>query len=199
MYRPIKPLGFDRTNPEHALVDLLVEELHTLEGDEIVYWCLRNVKIVNEDNIANNETPYLDELDDVYMEKSSGDGKYLFYNPVYVAGKLEKNPIIQELGRMGLATIEDADLYVNIAHFHAKIGQAPKGGDIFRITNFVKDENGELKDKFTYYKVSHPTPVDLHNYQYVNYQIYAEQTNMNDIPAEVLTYFVDDEYKEKNL
>lgn len=199
MYRPIKPLGFDKTNPEHALVDLLVEELHTLEGGEIIYWCLKNVKLLDAEKIANNETPYVDELDDVYMEKSSDDGKYLYFEPERLAGKLEINPIIHELGRLGLATIEDADLYVNIAHFHSKMNQAPEGGDIFRITNLIKDENGELKDDYVYYKVSNATPVDLHNYQYINYQIHSEQTNMNDIPAEILNYFVDDEYMKKNL
>jgi hypothetical protein len=105
MYRPYKPLGFDKTNPEHALVDLLVEELHTLEGGEIIYWCLKDPKVLNEEALINNETPYTDELDDIYMEKSSGDGKYLFYEPELLPGKLEINPIINELGRLGLATI----------------------------------------------------------------------------------------------
>lgn len=196
MYRPVKPLGFDIDNPEHALVDAMTEEMHELESAEIIYWKLKKFSEVQDElNATPSGGEYLDELDKTYGEKSSGDATLRYEEPQKVSGKMEKNPIIHELSRMGLLTIEEIDFYVNIAHIHSKLETAPGDGDVFRVTFMIKDANGDLKDRYVYYKVSNITPVDLFMYQYVNYQIRGEQTNMVDVPSEILNHYIDNEYK----
>jgi len=93
-----------------------------------------------------------------------------------------------------LIKTEQLDLYVNIAHAHEKLERPPSGGDVFRITFLIRDVDGELKEKLVYYKVSNSHPIDLYNYQYVNYQINGEQTNMMDVPDEIKNYFTDNEF-----
>ena len=187
---------FEPTNPEHSLVDALTEEIHKFEGPELVYWVHKTPQEI--DAATEDATPggdsYLDDLDEVYGEKSSGDAKLEFFEPIMVYGKVDVEPIIQELMRLGLIETEQLDLYVNIAHAHEKLERPPNGGDVFRITFLIRDVDGELKEKLVYYKVSNCHPVDLYNYQYVNYQINGEQTNMMDVPDEIKNYFTDNEF-----
>ena len=193
MYRPMKPKMHDPTNPEHSLVDAMTVEIHSLESPEIVYWSMKTAEEIDEENAILNPDadPYLDELDEVYGEKSSDDGKLMFHEPVVdFYAKVDINPIIQELTRLGLAQIEEIDVYVNIAHAQEKLYGPPKGGDVLRITFMIRDYNGELKEHLVYFKVSSVDPVDLYNFQYINYQINCEQTNMMDVPDEIKNYYI---------
>ena len=97
MYRPIKPLGFDIDNPEHALIDAMTEEMHELESAEIIYWKLKKFSEVQDELNNTSGGEYLDDLDKTYMEKSSGDGILKYEEPIKVSGKIEKNPIIHAL------------------------------------------------------------------------------------------------------
>lgn len=191
MYRPHKPLGFEPANPEHSLVDAFTYEIHSLEGPEIVYW---KVKTHTEVDTARQEadpnaSSYLDDLDQTYGEKSSDIGKLEFYDPVKISGKLDSSPILHELLRLGLITKHEIDLYINIAHATDTLDGPPRMGDVFRITYMIRDKNGDLQEYLVYYKVSTINPVDLYNYQYINYQINAEQTDMADVPASILEYY----------
>lgn len=197
MFRPTSPTMFCPSNSEHSLVDALTEEIHMLESPEIIYWRLKKPEEIDAEpeNIISGES-YLDDLDKVYGEKSSKEGKLLYKDPVRVYGKIDIQPIINELQRLGLITTKQIDLYLNIAHAHEKLGEVPKGGDVFRVTYLIRDINGELKEKYVYYHLSNVTEVDLYNFQYVNYQLFAEQTNMMDVPDEIKQYFIDNEFKK---
>lgn len=195
MYRPLTPNMFEPNNPEHSLVDAMTEEVHMLESPEIFYWKIKKEEEIEAEPEYNNvDDPYLDDLDTVYGEKSSGDGKYLFHDPVRVYGKIDIEPILNELSRLGLTTINQIDFYLNIAHCHDRLGRPPAGGDTFRVTYLIRDNNGDLKNKYIYYVVSNTNEVDLYNYQYINYQIWAEQTNMMNVPDEVKQYFINNEF-----
>jgi hypothetical protein len=186
--RPIQPLIYDPNNPEHDLIDVITEEIHQLESPEVYYW-----SVIKQETAISEEIPgaggYLDELDKVYGEKSSGDGVLMFREGKRMYGKLETNPIIQELARMGLSQIEQIDFYVNIALSKEILGEAPKPGDIFSKTALIRNEAGELKKERTFYEVGAVNPVDIYNYQFINYQIEAEQTSLDQIPDSIKKFF----------
>lgn len=193
MFRPMTPRMFEPDNPEHTLVDLLTTEMHQLESPEIVYWKVKMPDVVDAEThrVDPTATNYLDDLDKVYGEKSSGDGLTKYYQPEQIFGKLDSQPIIQELLKMGLITKTEIDLYVNIAHIQDVLGRPPMGGDLFRITYLIRNPDGELKGYYVYYEVSTVWPVDLYNYQYINYQINAEQTNMSNVPDEIKNFDIE--------
>lgn len=193
MFRPFKPLGFEPLNPELSLIDQFTTEMHKLESAEVIYWSRKPTDVVDaERTIADPDADsYLDDLDEVYGEKSSDTGKHEFYDPVQVYGKLDINPIIQELTRMGLSQIEEIDFYMNIAHAQDVLDGPPKMGDVFRITFLIRDKDGENQEHLVYYTVGTINPVDLYNYHYVNYQINAEQTSLQNCPTEIQNYYVD--------
>jgi hypothetical protein len=196
MFRSIAPRMFDPLNSEHSLVDALTEEMHMSESPEIIYWRLKKPEEIDALPENINSESYLDDLDKVYGEKSSKEGKLLYKDPVRIYGKIDIQPIINELQRMGLTTIKQIDLYINIAHAHERLEEVPKGGDVFRVTYLIRDTDGELKDKYVYYHIANVTEVDLYNYQYINYQLFAEQTNMMDVADEIKQYFIDNEFKK---
>lgn len=194
MYRPQAPTMFEPNNPEHSLVDMLTEEIHMLESPEIIYWKLKKPEDLEENFEYIGGDNYLDELDKEYGEKSSGTGKLLHYDPVRVYGKIDIEPIVNELIRLGLVTKRDIAFYVNIAHIHEKLGCPPKAGDIFRVTYMIRDNNGDIKYKFVYYHVANVNEVDIYNYQYINYQIWAEPTNMMDVQEIIKQYKIENQF-----
>lgn len=183
-------------NSEHSLVDAMTEEVHMLESPEIIYWKLKKPEDLEENFEYTGGSNYLDELDKVYGEKSSGTGKLIHHDPVRIYGKIDIEPIVNELARLGLITKKEIDLYINIAHAHEKLGEPPKGGDIFRITYMIRDNKGDLKYKFVYYHISNVNEVDVYNYQYINYQIWGEQTNMMDVADIIKQYNIQNEFKK---
>lgn len=202
MYRPMSPNMWEPNNPEHSLVDAMTEEVHMLESPEIIYWRLKKEEEIDAENEYTNEGSeyeydgYLDELDKEYGEKSSGEGKLLYHKPIVVYGKIDIEPILNELSRMGLTTINQIDFYMNIAHCHERLERPPIGGDVFRVTYFIRDNKGDLKNKYIYYEVSNVNEVDLYNYQYINYQIWAEQTNMMNVEDSVKQFHINNEFKK---
>jgi len=196
MFRPTEAKMFEALNPEHSLVDAMTQEIHILESPELYYWSVIKPEKATAENLPGSGD-YLDELDQTYGEKSSGDGKLMFRDPVRMYGKLETNPIIAELTKMGLAQIEQVELYINIALAHELLNESPKGGDFFGRANLIRGMDGTLKKTYTFYEVGVVNPVDLYCYQYINYQLEAEQTSMDNIPDSVRN-FLTSEFQEEN-
>lgn len=175
MFRPQKPLAFEPINPEYALASSLTSEMIEATSPYILWW-----SFLRTETSANK-----DELDNVYGEASSKTGIHNFaLKPIRVYLHLEINPIIQELTRLGVEQIESITIYTNIDDFLNLNSSPPKAGDIFRLSYIEKEQ----KYRNIFYNVSVVVPVDPFNFRHLNYQIYAEQTNLNDVPDHIKNF-----------
>ena len=175
MYRPIAAKIYEPNNPEYSLVDAMTSELFELFSPEIKWWNL---------NITTTQSN-LDSLDQLYGEE--GDNKLAFNGPFNVYGRVETNPILKELSRLGHLEIREIDFYVNIAAMNNYLENSiPREGDIFRLTYLGNDP--KIDRKFFFYVVNNIIEVDLYNCRYINYQIAAEQTTLNNVPDIIKNY-----------
>jgi len=175
MYRPIAAKIYEPDNTEHELVDAMTSELFEKFSHEIKWW--------NINRTASQAN--LDNLDQLYGEE--GDDKLIFTGPYNVYGRIEVNPILKELSRLGHLEIREIDFYVNIAAMYNYLEEyTPHEGDIFRITYLGLDP--QIDRKFFFYVVSNIIEVDMYNTRYVNYQIAAEQTILNNVPDIIKNY-----------
>ena len=171
MFRPQKVKTFDPLSPEYALVDSLTSEMIDAITPYVLWWSL----------LRNDTQQKRDELDTIYGEASSKDGKHVFVTtPTKVSLRLEINPVIKELTRLGIEQIHAIDIYCNIADFLNKNNIPPQPGDVFRISYI--NEQGQDIFRNIFYTASVIVPVDLFNLRYINWQIYAEQTPMDVVP-----------------
>lgn len=200
MYKPTKAKIFDPGNADLALADAICAEIHGLESPETYWWKLDSEVLEEDKEILtdaddrnDDQASYLDDLDEVYKEKSSKDGNkpYVDYTPIQVYGKLDTQPIIQEISRLGIVDKTEIDFYMNIADCTERLGRPPTPGDIFRITYLINDQSSPTMGfyaKFVFYTVATVQTVDLFNFQYMNYQVLAEQQNLSDVPDEITTF-----------
>lgn len=175
MYRPQKVKTYDPTNPEYGLVDMMVSEAFEAVSPEIYYWSL--------DTVTTKTS--MDALDKVYGEKSS-TSKITYKEPKLVHARIDFNPILKELSKLGTTTKEEVEIFVNIASVMEELdNNAPKSGDILRVSYINHDPYSADNKSVTFYTVSQVTPVDLYNNRYTNLQISAEQTTMNEVPDKI--------------
>lgn len=182
MYKPPKDVAlktYAPTNPEYGLVDLMVSEAFAAVSPEIYYWSF-DAETTEQD---------MDEVDQMYGEKSSGDAVRDFTGPYQIDARIDFNPILKEITRLGMEQKEDIDIFVNIATVYEQLKKrVPKSGDIMRVSYIGRDPNDAHpanSKPVTYYSVSVVTPYDLYNNRYTNLQIYAIQTPLNDIPDKI--------------
>lgn len=169
--RPSELKLFDSMSPEYELANSFVQESIEIVSPPILYFCT-NLP-------ATKET--LDNVDIVYGETKN---KITFLPPKKIVANPQLNPILEELTSLGLAQLEELNLVVSIPYIIQALGQEPKGGDVFRISYM---ENGRpFRDVF--YMVNNAIPVNLFNFQYLNYTINAQQTQMTDVPSTVKNY-----------
>lgn len=160
-------------------MDVMTIEPFENFSTEIMYWSFNRV-----------ETEALqDDLDKMYGEytaKGSDSNKKEQYDgPFKVYGKIEVNPIIQELIRLGTQTLQQIDFYMNIAASQQYLGgRKPKMGDIFR-TTYIKTQTSR---EYVFYRVSVVTPVDLFNFRYINIQCMCSQEILANVPNEIRNF-----------
>lgn len=169
--RPDELKLFDSTNPEYELANSFVDESNEIVSPLILFFCADITATKSE----------MDNVDITYGETKQ---KIKYLPPKKILGNVEINPIIQELTSLGLAQIEALNLIVGIPNILSTLGQEPKEGDIFRIS--YVEQGKPLRDVF--YTVSNVIPVNLFNFQYLNYIINGQQTRMTDVPTEVKNY-----------
>ena len=99
MYRPQKVKTYDPTNPEYGLVDMMVSEAFEAVSPEIYYWSL--------DTVTTKTS--MDALDKVYGEKSS-TSKITYKEPKLVHARIDFNPILKELSKLGTVTKEEVEI-----------------------------------------------------------------------------------------
>jgi hypothetical protein len=168
MYYPQRPVGpkvFEPTSPDYALASSMDAEYIQNASPKVLWWSFNF-----QANIDN-----MDELDKVYGEKSSKNGKDIFRDPKEVYCHFEISPIMLELTRLGVEQIEEVILFTNTDEFYNMNGYDPKAGDIFRISYVVSPE----KYRNVFYTVGSVIPVDLFNFKYLNWRVLGQQTNMS--------------------
>lgn len=164
---------YDPTNHELWLGDELSKEHINVYSPPILWWKMSESTHTNSD-----------ELDKLYGETQS----IVYQNiedPIEVIGYFEISPIIEELGRMGLSEIKDFNLLVNISDIIERLGEEPKGGDLFAVGNMTKQN---IMD-YTFYMVASVVETDFHLWRYVHYLISAQQTNLSNVPEKIKNYF----------
>lgn len=175
MYRPQKVKTYDPTNPEYGLIDMMTSEAFEAVSPEIYYW------------VMDTETTKasMDALDKVYGEKSSTT-KITYKEPRLIHARIDFNPILKELSKLGTTTKEEVEIFVNIATVLEQLNDnTPKSGDILRVSYIGSNPYSADNKSVTFYTVSQVTPVDLYNNRYTNLQISAEQTTMNEVPDKI--------------
>jgi len=169
--RPTSRNIYDPLNPEYELANSFINEVNQIASPNILYWA------------TNMETtmPTLDNADLAYGETKQ---KIKFFPPKKIKAFVETNPILEELTQMGLAQIEELNVVVGIDDFLVQIHQPPKAGDVFKISHL---EQGKPPREL-WYTVTNALPINLFNWQYLNYIIHSQQTRMTDVPTEVKFY-----------
>lgn len=162
---------YEPLNPEYEMAASFINELNKIVTPNILYFA------------TNMEAtmPTLDNTDIVYGETKQ---KIKFFPPKKIEGYVETNPILEELTQMGLAQIEELNIIVSIDKFLSDINQPPKAGDILKISHL---EQGK-PPRDVWYTVTNALPINLFNWQYLNYIIHSQQTRMADVPADVKFY-----------
>jgi len=175
MFRPQKVKTFEPKNPEYLIADSLTAEMIEATSPLILWWSFAQADTISKQ----------DELDHIYGEASTQDGKFVFtLKPSIVHLRTEFNPILKELTRLGVEQIESLTVYANISEFIEENGSNPKSGDVFRLSYIEKEQ----KFRNIYYTVSVVVPVDLFNLKYLNWQIYCEQTPLDSVPQYIQDY-----------
>lgn len=163
---------FDSQNYEHALVDQESFDHIKIMSPFVLYWSL-----------DHNETRKLnDEISNLYQE--SDLLKFYSSDPVRVYMYTEHSPVISELNRLGLTTMRETNFLANKTDMHMRLGRAPLGGDLFRVS--YTNTEGKMHQQF--YTVVSANEADLHLYRYLHYVVNSEQTNLSNIPKEILEY-----------
>jgi len=179
MYKPVrvnKPKVFEPLSPEYALASLTDSEFIEASSPYVLWWSV--------DRTATKSSQ--DELDDVYGEKGSGDRKVIFKNPNRVYIMYELNPILIEMTRLGIQQIEEITLLINMDKFLEDNFINPQSGDVFRISYRMSEQ----KYRNVFYEVSSVVPVDLFNFQYLNWHLFASQTT-KDYLTDTMKNFMD--------
>lgn len=176
MYRPTKVKTYDPSNPEYSLIDLMVSESFESVSPEIFMWSLNTTAT----------TQKMDPLGKLYGETASSS-KAVYTGPFQIYAKVDFNPIIKEITRLGTETKEEIEIFSNIASIMQQSKVLPKSGDILRVSYILNPMQTDSK-RVTFYSISNVVPADLYNNKYVNLQISAEQTNLSDIPNEIKNY-----------
>lgn len=167
---------FEPLNPEHGVLDSMIQEAYEVMSTEVMWWCFS--KTVAEET--------RDSIDQMFGE-TTVENVPAYSGPFRVWANNQVNPIIMELTRLGGQTIKDVDLFCGIAAMHQYLsGKDPMPGDIFRLTRLGLDP--KINREYDFYVVSHAWPVDLYNNRYTSWQIAAEQTNLNDVPDIIKNY-----------
>lgn len=166
---------FDPDNPEYALASSMSSEFIEAISPLTLWWSV--------DRIATEAVR--DDLDKIYSEKSSGTRKMIFKPPNRVYLSHEQNPVLVELSRLGIETLQELTLVVNIDAFMVdNKGIEPGMGDYCRISNLQSPE----KYLNWVYQISTVVPFDWFNSRYMSYHIYCEQTPLNDAPDAIKNY-----------
>jgi hypothetical protein len=173
MYRPQNIKIFEPTNPEYTLVDIITAEEFEALSPKMLLWCIDRPK----------SEMSLDSLDLVYGEN---DKEEMVYNgPYQIFGKLDFNPIITELKRLGVEQIEDIEIYVNIGDLNRRTdGRNILPGDIIRIS-YIKESDQFLH---RFYEVSTVTPIDIYNFKYINWHLHLQQARAGILPDSIKNY-----------
>jgi hypothetical protein len=169
--RPSNKNLYEPKNPEYELANSFINELHEIVTPNILYFATDMAATM----------PTMDNVDLVYGETKQ---KIKFFPPKKIDAFVEANPILEELTQMGLAQIEELNVIVSIDNFLTNIAQEPKGGDVFKISHM---EQGKPQ-RDVWYTVTNALPINLFNWQYLNYIIHSQQTRMADVPADVKFY-----------
>jgi hypothetical protein len=182
MYRPQKLRMYEPTSPEYSLADTMLQERITAYSPEVYYWSF----VRDDESIAPDfGSKERDELDIVYGEKSSANGKMAYLGPYEVKLALELDPIMAEMTRLGWQQIESVNAFGSVAAMDHYLKQRlPKSGDIFRVSWILT----ETERRFVFYKISNVTPVDPFNFRYLTWAIHAEQTTLHDAPDNIKQY-----------
>jgi hypothetical protein len=80
--------------------------------------------------------------------------------------------------------MREMNFLTNKTDFHMRIGRPPYGGDLFRVS--YSNTEGKMTQQF--YTVVSANESDLHLYRYLHYVVNSEQTNLSNIPKEILEY-----------
>ena len=168
---------YDPQNYEHAIADQTSFDHIKIMSPFILYWSIdqKNTKNLNDD------------ISNLYQE--SDLLQFLKKEPTRVYMYTEHSPVISELNRLGLATMRETNFISNKSDMHMRLGRAPVSGDLFRVSYF----NTEGKSTPQFYTVVSTSEADLHLYRYLHYIINSEQTNMFNIPKEILEYRLKEE------
>lgn len=176
IFKPTSLSVFEPQNPEHAVLDSMIQEAYETVSTEIMWW--RFVRAQAEST--------QDAIDQMFGEATAPNAA-AYDGPYKVWANNQVNPIIMELTRLGGQTVKDVDVFCGIAAMREYLdGGDPCPGDVFRLTRL--GVNPKVDREYDFYVVSHAWPVDMYNNRYTSWQIAAEQTNLNDIPDAVKNY-----------
>lgn len=170
--RPSSLSTYDPLAPEHMVMGSINEEWINVNSPDILYFKY------NEEQ-TDIDT---DELGELYGD--TPDKRAYYVEAINIKGIVERSPIIEELARAGLTTIQEINFMVDIESFLAAVGRRPQGGDVFRVSSL----NLEGPDKHIFYEVASAVEVDMNLNRYVNYMINAEQTALEKVPDEIKNY-----------
>ena len=158
---------FEPTNPELELVASMTAEIFEYVSPKLLIWIF--------DKEYNNKN--MDAIDQLYGEKSSintqtGLTKAKFDGPFEFFARFEANEILALLSRGTDEQKEEIELFVNIMDFTERLhGLAPDSGDIIRLS-YIDALNKDTKKRefrHVFYEISEVLPIDLYNYNYVNF------------------------------
>ena len=160
---------------EHYVIDSMDSEHVEINTHLIYYWKLDVNRLLMDS----------DDVDRLYMENQT-----LQYErtPVIVNMISNISPIVTELNRLGISSTLESVFSCNIRDLEEKLGRAPIGGDLFRVSFFKTDSKYEN----TFYKVSTINRGELFKDRYFTYFINANQTALDDIPDYILDYTMKD-------
>lgn len=176
MYKPrdtsIKT--YSPTNTEYSVVDEYISEGFEAMSPNILWWTFDH----------HSTDQFRDELDNLYGENSTGK-KTQYNEPNLVYGFFEAQPIMPEISKLGGETIEEVMLFVNRIDFLDRNNADPKAGDVFRIKFQGRND---IPDRYIFYTVSAVEPTDLFHFKYLTWTIYAEKSNMTNIPEYIKNF-----------
>lgn len=164
--------AYDDSNiQEHITREMMNREWVEYVSPKIEWWC---IDFVNTKKDAN-------ELQNLYGETDNAEYANVGKNPaepIEVFALVEKSPVVEELTRLGIADLQEVMFTCSRADIELKLGQPPKAGDLFRISQFRLDR----KHDSVFYKVASVLPCDFDLHRYLNYLINGEQTAMEEAP-----------------
>lgn len=162
----------DGNQSEHALLSSFSDEFIQIQSPRIYYF---RVDFKSTEQQTDDVSKLYGETENIIM-----------FKPIEVFALVERSPVIEELTKIGLSNLSEVTLTVNIDDITSKLGDKPKGGDMLCIYN-VNTQGKAFKN---FYKVASATPSEMVNSRYINYNIFAEQTSLDDVEDDIRSYLV---------